>query len=255
MRPVQDTKRSPLKKKAISLPLEIIYGPSVGGNYDPKVSYQDDKNGTVRFKFVPGGGSMETGVADPWEMRGEFLSPDGENAGWSGIALGWGRFGVGAQDISVPSSKIGRRFDNVDAFSLFDDEYREWQSLSRAAMTTKMSEWPKLKARFPAEKVDRLCKPIPLTIGWQQGRPTGIILCTGVLQALIATLQIDSLIGAEYRFCAYRKCGKAFKVKRMDQRYCPGTNCKHNQVVQDGRDLQRKAKQLAEKSENNRGKI
>jgi hypothetical protein len=138
------------------------------------------------------------------------------------------------------------------ASSLLDAEFLNWQSLVRAAMTTKMTAWPQLKREFPPDKITRLCQPMPLGIEWRQGRPTGVITCTGILRALIATLQIDALIGAEYRFCSYAKCGKEFRVTRTDQRYCSGTNCKYNQVVRDGRERQRKAAQLAEKSEHMR---
>jgi len=123
--------------------------------------------------------------------------------------------------------------------SLLDVEFLNWQSLVRAAMTTKMTAWPQLKREFPADKITRLCQPIPLAIEWRDGRPTGSIICSGILQTLISTLQIDALIGAEYRFCACRGCPKSFKVKRKDQRYC-SEDCKHRQVVRDGREGQPK---------------
>ncbi len=249
MRPIQVTKRSHIKKEVIPLPLEIIYRPGARGMYDLSACDWDEENGTGRIKFMPDGGPVDMGIADPWKMRSEFLSPD---ANWRGMTLRWGRFGVGSEDILEPirinkeaaravrfPRMFAEKFFLDTAPSLLDAEFLNWQSLVRAAMTTKMTAWPQLKKEFPPDKITRLCQPMPLGIEWRQGRPTGVIPCSGVLTALIATLQMDALIGAEYRFCACRGCPKSFKVKRRDQRYCD-EDCKHRQVVRDGRDRQRK---------------
>jgi hypothetical protein len=146
------------------------------------------------------------------------------------------------EDITVPGDKVPSPCHVTISSQLLTDEYMEWRALIRAAMTIEMSKWPNLKKRFPAHKVTRLSQPIPLAIEWREGRPIGIITCSGILQALIATLQIDALIGAHYRFCACVGCPKSFKVKRKDQRYCD-EDCKHRQVVRDGRERQRGAAQ------------
>jgi len=80
MRPVKSTERSQSKKRSIPLPLEIIYRPGARGMYDLNALDWDEENGTGRIKFVPDGGSVDIGIADPWKMRSEFLSPD---ATWS----------------------------------------------------------------------------------------------------------------------------------------------------------------------------
>ena len=257
---MQVTKRSQLKKEVIPLPLEIIYRPSPKGTYD--LSTLDwDEDGTGRIRFVPDGGAVAGGIADPWKMRSEFLSPD---ANWREMALRWGRFGVDSEEILKPISvssemasmirfpkMIAEKYFLDTAPSLLDAEFLNWQSLIRAAMTTKMTAWPQLKTKFPADKMTRLCQPMPLEIEWRQGRPFGVIHCSEILTPLIATLQIDALIGAEYRFCACRGCTESFKVKRRDQRYC-NDDCKHRQVVRNGRDRERAAARQSAKRETER---
>ena len=231
------------KKKTVPLPLEIVFRPDVRGTYNSGKGIWDDDSTFFYFDFEPGVGDDQP-VVDAWEMREHFLRPEGSPwfPGLNGITLAFGRFGVGREDISVPDHKLPRPCHVLDSMKLLDEEFHEWQSLIRAAMTTKMSAWPKLERKFPAHKVNLLCQPMRLAVEWQNGRPIGIIRCSGVLQGLIATLQIDALMAAEYRFCACVGCPKSFKVKRKDQRYCD-EDCKHRQVVRDGRERQRKAAQ------------
>lgn len=248
MRPVQDTKRShdkksatPPKKRTVPLPLEIIFRPDQRGTYNrKKVEYLGEDEDVFQFEFESGGGSTLP-VEDPWLMRTDFLRvvEDGDDP-LDGVTLVYGRFGVGIKDLTIPSGKLGENCHVVTAMRLLLEEYREWQALVRAAMKTAMSEWPKLKAKFSPRKVDWLCQPMALAVQWRNGRPTGIISCSGILEALIATLQIDALIGAEYRFCACEGCRKCFKVKRKDQRYCD-ERCKHRQVVRNVRNKERYA--------------
>jgi hypothetical protein len=240
------------QKKAIILPVEIRYCPTLGGTYNLHGAYSnksDEKIGVCRFDFVPGGGSEETDAADPWEMREEFLWPETR---WEGMTLGWGRFGIGDADISVQSRKLRSRFCAGDAHTLLDEEFLEWQSLVQAAMTTKMAHWPKLKATYPAYKVDLLCRPMAVAIEWQQSWPTGVVDCTGVLQALIATLHIDALMDVEHRHCACRGCREIFKVVRKDHRYC-SEDCRHKQVIREIRDRQRKAAEQNKTAEHHQG--
>jgi hypothetical protein len=235
--------RAPVKTRTVPLPLELVFRPDVRGTYNSNKVTEDEDSIFCFFDFEPGTGSEEP-VEDAWEMRDLFVRP--EDPGWGprldGITLVYGRFGVGREDISVPSHKFPTPCHVLVSMQLLQEEFREWQSLIRAAMTTKMSTWPTLKEKFPAHKVDLLCEPMRLAVEWQDGRPVGIIRCSGILQALIATLQIDALMDAEYRFCACVGCPKSFKVKRKDQRYCD-EDCKHRQVVRDGRERQRKAAQ------------
>jgi hypothetical protein len=232
--------RKPVKTRTVPLPLELVFRPGIRGAYRTNKGTADENNTMFHFDFEPGSGSDEP-VEDAWEMRDLFVRPDDSDWGsrLDGITLVYGRFGVGVEDIWVPYHKIPKPCHVLTALELFQDEFREWQSLIRAAMTTKMIAWPKLEQKFPAHKVNLLCQPIRLAIEWHDGRPTGIVRCSGILQALIATLQIDALMDAEYRFCACVGCPKSFKVKRKDQRYCD-EDCKHRQVVRDGREKQRK---------------
>lgn len=246
MSPLQDTKRSHSKSapnvpvKTLPLPLELVFRPDVRGVYNPrKPSLNDDS--LVDFEFEPkpefgSGGPTQ----DAWLMREAFLRARSLQTGLDAITLTFGRFGKGREDISVPSVKCPTSWKHFDAGSLLGDEFDEWQSLIRAAMTIRMAEWPQLESTYPTHKVDLLCQPMRLAVEWHDGRPTGTIRCSGVLQALVATLQVDALLNAEYRFCACVGCANSFMLRRKDQRYCDD-RCKHKQVVRDGRARQGKA--------------
>jgi|GEM_PF-5139846 hypothetical protein len=231
----------PSTKRTVPLPLEVVFQIAAGGMYNPSRQIpREDEDLTVRFEFEPGGGSGER-IKDAWGMREEFLVAEEE--GWipgiDGMSLAFGRFGVGTEDLSVPLKKLGERYSAFEAKKLLEADYLEWRSLVRAAMGAKMNDWPKLKRKFPAHKVNLLCQPMRLALEWENGRPKGMIQCSGILQAVIATLQVDALMDAEYRFCACRGCRNSFKVKRKDQRYC-SDKCKHKQAVRDARSRKRK---------------
>ncbi len=252
MSPQQASKRSQVKKiaaparkrrvqlpqRAVPLPLEVVFIPDPRGAYDASSSeaiYGEDGS-------------------DPHVVRFDFMPTTEQN--WPRMSLGqdsltpfYGRWGTGPDDLTVPWERFRAVLDKMKtdealagdlSARLISEEYMEWRSLVRAAMTCKMTDWPKLNREFPQSKVTRLCQPLALAIEWRNGRPHGIITCTGILQALIATLHIDAVIGAEYRFCACVGCTNSFKVKRKDQRYCDD-DCKHRQTVRDGRERQRKA--------------
>lgn len=235
-----------LAKRTVPLPLEVVFHIAAGGMYNPSRQIPiEDGELTARFEFEPGGGSDER-IEDAWKMREEFLieeeNEDDGIPGIDGISLAFGRFGEGRADLSVPIKKLGKRYHPFEAKRLLQDDYLEWRSLIRRAMRTKMNDWPKLIRKFPAAKVNLLCQPMPLTVQWHNGRPKGVIQCLDILQAVIATLQVDALMGAEYRFCACQGCSKSFKVKRKDQRYCSDV-CKHRQVVRDSRNRERRSAQ------------
>lgn len=264
VRPVKITKRSHGKRLQISapeltipVPLRVTFEPDVRGVYNTKrctlvdseggdFEYSEENKGRegqyVLFDFEPGGGA-DTQIEDPWMMRFIFLQQnenESEYPSLDGITLVYGRFGRGSKDLLVPAEKVPGKCHALVALAAFRDEFLEWVSLIGVAMETPMGKWETLKKHFPIRKVDLLRSPMPFTIEWQDGRPTGFIRCSGVLEALIATLQIDELIGAEYRFCACEGCRNTFEVKRQDQRYCSET-CKHKQVVRDGRNRARRA--------------
>lgn len=254
MSPIQGTKRSQLKRKTIPLPLEIVFRPGVQETRPSQVAEEDEDDRTVRLFFEPGGAQTEIApIEDLWRMREKFLSLEQQNPGLDGMTQAYGRFGIGLADILEPIESLKGKFTNSDIVGFLRKEYLEWQLVVRAAMTKKMSGWPKLQAKFPPDKIARLCQPMPLDIEWRNDRPTGVIRCTNILQAVIATLHIDTLIDAEYRFCACRGCTNSFKVKRRDQRYC-SDDCKHRQVVRNSRErpseavLQRMRRQTEEKS-------
>lgn len=251
MRPIKSTKRSQQEttaarpwQRTIPVPLEVVFRPLARGTYNLKraaiVDSSDEEwnlpkeisGSFVRFEFAPGEGATAV-VEDPWRMREDILG-DEHDAHLEGTTLVYGRWGNGAEDLLIPEEKLGEGYSFSTARSALDKECMEWLSLIRSAMTTPPPKWERLKKRFPAFKVDLLCRPVTMSIDWRGGRPFGIIQPSGILQALIATLQIDALMGSKYRFCSCEGCPNSFEVMRKDQRYC-SEPCKHRQVVRDGR--------------------
>jgi hypothetical protein len=164
-----------LAKRTVPLPLEIVFRVEIGGTYNTARQIAiEDGDQTVRFEFEPGGGSDER-IKDAWEMREEFLvkeeNEDDGIPGVVGMSLAFGRFGIGREDLSVPLKKLGERYSAFEAKRLLEADYLEWRSMVRAAMGTKMNDWPKLKRKFPADKVNLLCQPMRLVLEWENGRP------------------------------------------------------------------------------------
>jgi hypothetical protein len=249
MRPTQVTMGSQPQKKTIPLPLEINYLPS-GQTVRARITVRETEGERIsHWSLRPGDTPIKVATPeDPWQLRDEFLSLTltGEGLGQARSRFGFIWLGVFAQFVN-PDQELTD--DAVD--ELFLDELREWQSLLRAALTTKKDRWPELTAKFSPVKVDLLCQPLSLVVDWREGLPAAVIHCDSPLKALIATVWIDALLGTEHHFCACRGCTKPqpFKVKRRNQIYCDD-DCKHLQVVRNGRRRKRDAELLAKQSEN-----
>ena len=261
MSPMQDTKRSHQQKKGkdhgrmtVPLPLAIVMETVPAGNdgygFTNLTAISDGAGGWKSVQNIGNESEIQKTKAsppeDPWLIRERVLAlVDGSVEAIDRITSVYGGFGLFPNGIHVPPHYILEARPGSTQFKqLFNSELLEWRSLIRAAMTTEMSNWPDLKGQFAPQKVNQLCAPMALTIDWRNGRPKGIVSCSGILPAVIATVKIDALLDAEYRFCACVGCPKNFKVKRKDQRYCSDA-CKHKQVVRDGRVRQREAAQQA----------
>jgi len=237
MRPIQVTKGSQQTKKTIPLPLEVLFRPEGRGAYDADKTYMTGEAGNIRFRFKESDVAKKYTfpIEDPWEMRDDFLEKtDSLSIKLRGMTELYGRFAEGEGDFTIPPDKYHRKQKTKTNRHILADEYAEWRSLIRAAMDLEMTKWPELSSRFSPQKTSMLCKPLTLEIEWHQGRPVGIVTCSGILQALVATLQIDALNGARYRFCACENCEKCFRVTRKGRKYC-SDDCKHKQIVRNSR--------------------
>jgi hypothetical protein len=252
MRPDQDTNRSQAKNKILPLPLEIAYLPT---DRKGRARFEIEETGeerVVRLSIKPGGAPAKVSTPeDPWQLRDEFLSleltPEGLKQAQSRFSFIW--LGILEQ-----LGKPGQEVNDSAVDRLVRDELKVWQSLLRAALTTRKDRWPKLAAKFSPAKVGILCRPLPLEVDWREGLPAAIIRCTSALEAMIATVWIDAVLGAEYRFCACRGCTKPqpFKMRRRGQKYCDD-DCKHLQVVRNIRKKKRDEALAAKKLANLQG--
>lgn len=241
------------EKKTLPLPLEITYLPTRGmGRAKIEVEEAGDER-VVRLSLRSSGAPAQVTLPeDPWKLRDEFLGLELTGEGLRQAKRRFGFIWLGIlEQLGRPSLEV-----NDDAVArLVRNEFREWQSLLRVALTTQKDRWPQLVAKFSPAKVGLLCRPLPMVVDWREGLPAGIIRCTNTLEALIATVWIDAVLGAKYRFCACRGCTKPpFMVKRRRQIYCDD-DCKHLQVVRNIREREQKSKRNAAQSPKKSGNI
>jgi hypothetical protein len=152
------------------------------------------------------------GPFDPWELREEFLSCPLEY--WEGFVAMAGHLGT---------------------FRISKTDFAEWQRLIREALLRHPREWRKLESQFDRRKIAMLFKPLPIVFAWDATAPTARISTAGTLTAIIATIQLDLLRGAQFKTCARTDCvNPPFKVESRHKIYC-SPECAHLVAVRNSR--------------------
>lgn len=177
------------------------------------VSLRDYLNdpGSAEHRSVPVSREPH-GPFDPWELREEFLSCPPEY--WEGFVEMAGEVGL---------------------FRISQNDFAEWQHLIREALIRHPREWRKLEFQFDRRKVRKLFEPLPISFAWDAMTPTARISTTKTLTAIIATLQLDVLRGAQFKVCARTDCvNPPFKVEARHKIYC-SPECAHLVAVRNSR--------------------
>lgn len=163
------------------------------------------------YEMVPVGGKTQ-GSVDPWNLRDEFLSWRPED---------WERFVQLTGDFGTWLIKM--------------NDFVEWQQIVREALLRPSREWDKLRSRFDPGKVHRLFAPAPITFIWDAVAPAAKIRTTTTITAIVATIQLDVLKGAQFKVCARTDCvSPPFKVEARHKIYC-SPECAHLVAVRRSR--------------------
>ena len=166
---------------------------------------------SAQHRFVPDSRGPY-GPFEPWQLREDFLSWVPEY--WQGFVEMAGQFGT---------------------FRISKNDFVEWQQLLREALLRHPREWRKLESRFDRRKVSKLFEPLPMSFAWDVAVPTARICTTTALTAIIATIQLDVLRGAEFKVCARADCpNPPFKVETRHKIYC-SPECAHLVAVRNSR--------------------
>lgn len=154
---------------------------------------------------------------DPWELRRDFLSwPLDDWEDFIAAVGGLGRFSR-------------RRVNKKD--------FEQLQKLLREALLRPAHKWAALaEAEFRIQNPSFLfSEQANIVFMWSGKTPQAFIRPQYALQAMIATIQIDKLRGAEFRVCARHDCKKPpFRVEARNKIYC-SIDCAHLVAVRNSR--------------------
>ena len=196
-------------KIALPISLEYLERP---GELVPTRELVAASPGDQIYKFRARPDRQMDGPFDPWALREQFLSWPSEN---------WGMFVEMAGDFG--------------GFGLSQNSFAEWQQLLREALVRPAREWNTLHATFSPQKANRLLGSLPLKFDWSGTGPTARVQTKATLDAMIASIQVDKLQGAEFRVCARLDCKKPpFKVGTRQKIYCD-SDCAHLVAVRNSR--------------------
>jgi hypothetical protein len=184
----------------------------------------------AEFSFIQHISLPASGLSDPWQLRNEFLSwpPDG----WKGFIAKAGNFGF---------SRISK------------EKFEQWQKLVREALARPAREWKALDfmLQIPGASI-QLSRQPRIAFSWEGDTPQAIITARTALEAIVATIQIDKLTGAEFRVCARHDCkNPPFRVEARQKIFC-SSDCAHLVAVRKSRERAAEAKSKATKKAPNR---
>lgn len=171
------------------------------------------KPDTTGLVFVDNAGPFQLGPFDPWKLREVFLAwPPDE----------WPNFVVMADPFGLETVNQ-RLFEN-------------WQKLIRDALIQPAQEWKMLESKSGIKSGQfRLSGPLSITFEWESEAPRAVIRESTALGAIIATIQIDKLAGAEFKVCARPDCkNPPFKVEARHKIFC-SADCGHLVAVRNSR--------------------
>jgi hypothetical protein len=177
---------------------------------------------------------------NPWIARADFLHEmarmDGRND-YASLTAWYGRFGFGSADLQYDQYEGPDPEDRYASFHLrlLQDDIEEWYQLLRAALTMPLDQWPSLAKKFPSRKVNKLLQPLPLKLQWREGKPVGTVTLRSFIDTIVASIQIDKLRGAEFRYCARSDCTEPFQVESRHERIYCSTDCAHYMAVKNSR--------------------
>lgn len=108
-----------------------------------------------------------------------------------------------------------------------------WQDLLGKMLQRNPQRWPELATAYGAGKLMavRRVSTFYTRFAWSEGRPSCSIHATTTLAALVATIHVDHLRGARFRFCKRPDCGQPYEVTSKHQRLYCSQYCAHFQSL------------------------
>ena len=210
----------------ISLPISLIPLVWKQADLEPVSKREFFENPTstkLRYRFVQK--ERKCDPFDPWQLRDDFLGWRIED--WQAfffMAGGWS----GSPYIT-------------------QSDFAEWQQLLREALVRPAKDWRSLAGQFAPGKVSKLTGSLRILFDWRRTFPAAKVVLPDSLTAIIATIQVDALQGAEFRVCARHDCKSApFRVEARHKIYC-SIDCAHLVAVRNSR------KRAQERAEGKRG--
>lgn len=183
-----------------------------------------DDAGLAVFDSTPQTPQSAGALFDGWSIRERFLSI------------------TQVADLAQFLSRTGR-------FSIFPDSFSgltEWQEVFRRLMATRPAQWPKLKNSdsVSSHKLTAALKETAprLQFRWKEGSAALVLYAGFTLRAIVATIQIDHLSGAQFRFCQRADCGQVYRVTSGHRRIYCSHECGHLVSIRRGRAAKQTAK-------------
>jgi len=155
---------------------------------------------------------------DPWAVRDDFFSLK------DAVELQAFLNRTGLFDIRTPGGFSG---------------LQEWKSLFRRMLGTSPHKWHQLSGNFDPSKLQvalRASSPT-MKIAWDKGRHAITLPVGTTLDAIVATILLDHLQGAEYAFCKKEDCGQPYP-SRSNKLFC-SYECAHHHNMREIRAKER----------------
>jgi hypothetical protein len=156
---------------------------------------------------------------DPWHLRDDFF-------GWK--IEDWQAFFYMAGGWHRPGSLSG-------SYYVTRSDFIEWQQLFKEALVRPARDWKALAGQFAPGKVSMLTGPLQMLFDYHEKIPVAKVVLTDSLTAIIATIQVEKLQGAEFRVCARPDCkNPPFRIEARQKIYC-SADCAHLVAVRNSR--------------------
>lgn len=208
----------------ITLPITIEFRARPGRLVSRSLENRRDTPETAQYRFEEDKNAKSLGPFDPWKLRDEFLSWPLD--GWEAFVSRTGYF--------------GEPFINKQRFGL-------WQKLLREALIHPAREWKALELEIGIRSFCQLTMPLEISFEWDGDAPRALIKTGAVLRAIIATIQIDRLTGAQFKVCARYDCrNPPFRVEARHKIFC-SPECAHLVAVRNSRQRAAEAKSMKAK--------
>jgi hypothetical protein len=171
------------------------------------------------------------GDFNPWELRDAFLAWPVEN---------WEAF--------------GKMTELQSERPITKEQFARFQKLFREALVLPAKEWHKIYRKYQDLASPSLAAALRPHFDFWADLPKAHLSMHGELHAMLTTIKLDKLLGAEFRVCARPDCQNApFRVGTRQKEFC-SYDCAHLMAVRRSRQRAAAAKKTDGKSAKPKGR-